>query len=118
MFVKPQFYSPRMSDTIGSITASFPTRFIKFKKALFVWNDYGCPISKELLNEYSKRNLIDSSLVKEEKGMISVHPLIYTNERTESVFYYVCKDNPSSFIKRKSNKVLKINDYPVINCNE
>ena len=118
MFVKPQFYSPRMSDTIEVTTASFPTRYLKFKKALFVWNDFEYPISQDLLKEYSKRNLIDSSLIKEEKGVISNRPLITTNEKTKAVFYYVCKDNPTRFIKLINNKVLNIIDYPVIDCKE
>ncbi len=116
---KAQLYFPKIEDSIGAKTKSFPTNSLEIKHRLYLWDDYENPISKEMIKSMTKYRLFDSTSIKDQRGDNLTNnktPLIYTNEKEMSVFYFVCKNNYKKFVKRKSNFIIKENDYPNINC--
>lgn len=115
------FYSPKISDTIGSKTKSFPTSFRLYNKSIFLWSDKDSIISKNLLDMLKKNVKLDSSLYKFQKGILvsdNDFPVVVTNERKKGIFYFVCKNNVSIFYRLRSTYRPKIKDYPFLDCNK
>ena len=107
VFNERKWYTPKQSDTINGKTKSFPTSYVEYKKRLYLWHDNDSIISKGLIDVLTKYKLMDSTLIKKERGLFvseDEFPIIKTDERARYYYYFVCKKNISEYVKVKSNK--------------
>jgi len=119
IFYERKWFSPKLSDTVGSKTHSFPTRYLKYKNNLYLWYSKDSIISKDLIKILKNNIYLDSTLIKKEKGEIIVEadlPRIKTDEKKEYFYYFVCKKDISNFVKIKSIKNINVKNYPNFDC--
>jgi len=110
VFILSKFKSaPRLSDTIGSYTNTFPTNFHEIDNELFFWFDKSKPLDVKMIDVMSKYDAIDSTFIKDNNGYILV-----SNKRedvSKNIFYFVCKENISTY-KRIKEIWVREENYP------
>lgn len=102
------------SDTVGATNKYFPTKYLELKRNIYTWSDSNSAITDEILSLYGKYRMLDSSAMRNDSSVLG--PAVINDHNRIYTTYFLCKQNPSIFIKRKSSKTPSVGAYPKINC--
>lgn len=104
--------------SIGSKAIGFPSKFLEVNKRLYIWEDSTQVVSKEIIEKLHEYKVLDSTLYKIDMGQLPQDktPVFTTDESKKNLNYFFCKKDISKFEKIKTNKFIRVPDYPKVSC--
>lgn len=112
-----------LSNLIGKVPENnFPNRYKIIEDKLFVWKDSLTPLNKEILDVLNTYNILDSTDIKRELGLLPDDfedtRMVITDRRLKGVDYYICKNNVDKYKKVLTNIAYGYYEPPNLNCSE
>lgn len=94
-----------------SLNYKLPTHYLEYKKKLFIWKEKGVTTTDSVMQFLYKRNLVDSSYVKFQMGLITENEVVghrvNIDDEIVGVSYIFCKSTPFKIKKKiKSTKYI------------
>lgn len=119
-FMRVQFYTPELCDTVGGVSNMLPTNYKKFKGKVFFWEEGDSIITKKLLKVLRQNVKLDSAFYRRDLGIelsYEDYPKIEQDDSKASLAYFVCKKNKVVLGSQYSSFRPKKEDVDKLDCN-